>query len=985
MDITQGMCFLNKLFKTKKQNNRNYCKKNSICFAFAFLMILNGKAWSTDYNFPGGPNTPPNNNGTLVLINGDTFTVADTTVSGPFHGSTAVTASVSMAGNSTVTTNFNGQILAPNASNAAAIISNTTSAGVFAQINNTGSITDHALIGLAATVYGISNLATTRSAAATFIGFGVAPFQITNNAGIYPNALIEGIGLQANAMVQTINNSGTIDVGVGVPAINLASSFPAFPTTAPSFVINNNAGGLIENTLGGGLSTITNVVGGGATVTINNNGSITGAPAINNTGPSATWIYIVNAGNNSSMGTFINSSGTANTDQFNVNAGAGGTANLTGNITNINSINVNSGTLPVTGVSTISAFSTFTIASGATTNVTGGTITDVGSFSPTGGTLTINGTLNESAGAVQSTNSLVASGGLVNITGGTFTTTNMTDRGTFTQTGGALTATNFTVTSGGRLTTGPGGTSTFTNLNINAGGTYTQNNNITAGLLTNAGTYTQNGNVTGNVINTGTHFVPTTGAITTRNITGNYTTSGTFSPSIVSTTNYSRITANTANVSGNINVILPSGTTNLHSGDTFDVIVTPSGAALTYNPGTIITPFIFQLVPSKLAQGIVELVVGPFANINTNPNLACIASSLDQISLNPPTANLNTLIQALFNVPNFAAFESALESLLPSVEQGLIINTVSLDQLLLDHISDRLDLMRAGVDLVERGYAAGDIGGGQGSWGPLVYAGSIQQDDIGFNRGYEATTAGVAIVGDTTVRCYGKLGIGISASNTVIKPGFGNASFGNSISFYSVQPLIYGSLDYCGMFVDAFAGIAYNQYRTIRNIPFINETANGKFYGVQTNGQARVGAIIAISTLQFTPIASVRYAHLRQQAYTETGAPIADLSVSGTKETLTQGIYGLKVMEISDPDFFPELHVYYISDIKRPNLLVTAQFAQGGPVCSDLGLLPARNGVDIGGSLSFIFQQMLLTIDGDVELRKKFTGYSGWVRVRWLF
>lgn len=961
-----------KIFSPRIEIPKDFILNKKVLWCFGLVCFLfNSTLSAVNYVWPGPPGAGQTqaNNGvplTLLAATGDTFTDSG---GANFQNTASNLPTITMDGSTSVINV--GTIVGSSSgvNNNAAIITTMVATGIAATIVNGagGNINESAAGVPAISTVDILNA----HANGTY-----APFNITNSG------TIQGIALSENASIQeTITNNATGIInnnGVAAAPAILVGNFGF--STSKNILITNN--GTISATGGGAPNAIEAVGAGVTTITINNNNTIQTANILNDAiFNNSNFTMIVNAGNNSQInGNFANNNA-VNADQFNVNAGVGGAVTLNGNIRNINTINVNSGTLNINNFS-ITNFATFTIAAGATTNFPGLNITGAA-----GSTLTTNGTLNVTGGTLNSDNTAVGSGGVVNLSGGTFTTVNMTDSGTFNQTGGTLTATTFTVTNGGRLTTGPVGTSTFTNLNINAGGTYTQNNNITVNnLLTNAGTYTQSGNVlVGSVSNTGTHFVPTTGVVTTRSIAGNYTTSGTFSPSIVSTTNFGQITATTANVSGNINVILPNGTTNLHAGDTFNVIVTPSGAALTYNPNTVITPFIFRLVPSALALGIVELIVGPFSSFNTNPLLACIASSIDQISLNPPNASLNTLVQTLFSVPNLAVLESDLEQLLPSVDQGLLINTVTLDQLLLDKVTDRLDLMRAGVDLVDRGYAAGDISGGYGSYGPLFYAGTIQQDDIGFQRGYTATTAGAAIVADTAVRCYGRLGIGISASNTVIKPGFGSVNFGNTISFYSVQPLIYGSLDYCGLFVDAFAGIAYNQYRTMRNIPFLNETATGKFYGVQTNGQARFGAIIAISTLQVTPIASVRYAHLRQQAYVETGAPIADLSISGTKETLVQGAYGLKLMDVSDPDFFPELHAYYISDIKRPNLQVIAQFAAGGPVCTDTGLFPARNGVDIGGSLSFLYEGMLLTFEGDVELRKKFTGYSGWIRVRWLF
>lgn len=896
-------------------------------YFFILLIFCCAKSYAVNYVNP--PDACPAVGRTLVGGPPDTLT------NNAVFQATAANANTLIAEGRTSIDNFNRIVgtVDQTVSHRSAIVTNTNFPNDFVTINNNlgasieTNVNDDQIWAI---------MTTNTPAVANY-----SAFRITNSG------TINGIRTLGSALQPHVfDNFGTITANPLV-ATRQAIIFGSAATNPCNFTatINNNAGAtIIANGASPAINTPLGVTGT-ALVTINNNGTITNAVANGSADPN--FIYILNAGNGSILNGGANGgfSGTATVEnQFNVVTGVGGSFTLSTAVTDIFHIDVQSGTLNDGAGGDITQFTTFRIRSGATVNETVGNITST----IAGNTFTVDsgGTLTRSGGNLSV--ATFTNNGTTSTSGGNFTATTLTNNGTFTATGGTLTATTFN----------------------------------------NPGFFTQGINVTANLNNTGTHYLPTSGALTIRNLTGNYATSGnTFMPEIISTTNYSRlnIVGGSASVTGLIQVSLPSGFGGIHPGDFFDVLTTAPGT-LTYDPNTTVMPIFFSVDPSVLPAGIVRLRAG-FASTNSNPLLACVANALDVIGTNPPNANLNSLIQAVFNLPSIAAFESALESLLPSVDQGLIVHTISLDQLILDHISNRLDQIRLGVDMVEKGYSAGDIGGGQGSYGPIFFAGTAKQSNVDGLRGYQATTAGAALVADTSIRCYGKLGIGIAAANTVIKPGQGtNVNFGNSISFYSIEPLIYGSLDYCGLFFDAFAGVAYNNYRTIRNMPFINQTANGKFYGVQTNGQARVGAIIPISTLQFTPIAGFRYARLRQHAYAETGSPLANLTISGNRVTGTQGFYGIKIIEVSDPDVYPELHAYYVNDIRRPILQLTSRFSAGGPACTDRGATPARAGVDVGGSLSFLMGfGMLLTFDADVALRKKFTGYSGWIRVRWLF
>jgi outer membrane autotransporter protein len=96
---------------------------------------------------------------------------------------------------------------------------------------------------------------------------------------------------------------------------------------------------------------------------------------------------------------------------------------------------------------------------------------------------------------------------------------------------------------------------------------------------------------------------------------------------------------------------------------------------------------------------------------------------------------------------------------------------------------------------------------------------------------------------------------------------------------------------------------------------------------------------------------------------------------------------GGRLMDISQPDeFLPEVHVFYICDAKRPNLIVTSRFADGGGAFVAQGPLQPKSGINVGASITAMMSdQFLLTGSYDFEGKANFTSHSASVKFRWLF
>lgn len=493
----------------------------------------------------------------------------------------------------------------------------------------------------------------------------------------------------------------------------------------------------------------------------------------------------------------------------------------------------------------------------------------------------------------------------------------------------------------------------------------------------------------------------------TLNVTGNYVqgSQGILSPSLINTLSYGRVAVGgTTGFSGNVNLVLPTNAAGISVNDTFDVLT--SGGPLTFDPATTLTwpptsPIAFSFDSSALPRNIIRIRAvpyPPYSSINTNCQLESLAGMFDQVRTSR-TAAAGNIIPLLNLQTTSAGLENLLSQLSPNVDEAIVFSTIGMQQIILDKIATRLDMLRSGVDNLKTGYMAGDIAGGCLSYGPFFFANGTNQQNEGCFAGYESTTTGLGWVMDKSfsLACGGsaRVGAGVAGAYLITSPKGIFAPLDNNVKALSVQPLLYGSFESDRAFVDGIIELGYSRYKSTRNLPSFGVFASGKFNGYQFGTKARVGYVIPLvrfermpaAALEFTPLAAMQYVTISQQQYTETGAGIANLAVIGQHLSTYQFSFGGKLAAVNEPrGFYTEIHAMMLLDFKRDPLQVTANFVSFGPSFVTPGINPAKVGANVGASstLSFV-DGFLFTAGLDFEGRKNFASYTGWVRLRWLF
>jgi fibronectin-binding autotransporter adhesin len=456
-------------------------------------------------------------------------------------------------------------------------------------------------------------------------------------------------------------NSGSIALNVN-PAIQLLAWSGGTLSTGQLSV----AGGIIlagagTDTLSN--ATLSNAVGQAATIGTDGNVSLSlqnGAQFANSGTFTASNGSLVSGGGNTSLfnnfGTFnVNLSNTTNT--FTVSVPMTNDSSI---FSHIGFVDVQAGTLSLTGGDNGFATGNFTIAAGATLAFNGGTYNLAFSSVTTGlGTAIFNsGTFNFGTNAAT-----LASP--VNIAGGTFngTTGSLTTSSTLTWSAGTLAV---TTKANGGLTFAGGGTDTLSNTSLtNAVGqaaTIGTGSNVTLSLQTGA-----------QFINAGT-FTASNGAIASGGgTTSLFTNTGTFNVNLSAPTNTFTVGIPMAN-SGTVHV--QSGTLSLTAGDngsTTGAFNISSGATLAFNGGT----YNFASSATTTGAGTAAFNTGTF---NFGANAVTLASpvSITGGTFNGTTGSLTTSGMLTWSAGTLAVTTKAKGGLTLAGDQVLTLSNATL-------------------------------------------------------------------------------------------------------------------------------------------------------------------------------------------------------------------------------------------------------------------------------------------------------------------
>lgn len=810
----------------------------------------------------------------------------------------------------------------------------------------------------------------------------------------------------------------TVGAGVGAQALgqdlflHTAAETATFDVTAPStqsVTMNGSIAGA------GGVSKLNSgtLIFANPTQSSYTNGTIISGGTLRTSAPNNLPPGIVtNSGSNNGA---VSVAAGATFDLFNNNQ-------TIGDLSGAGSITLGAGTLTFGTATPNTTFSGVISGTGGLTKQGTGRMLLSGNNTYTGTTIINRGTLAVSGTLLSNMIQVTGIGGIATLeyNGGTITGP---------VTGNALSAVTVTANSASQNTI-----TNISNITINPGVTFSVFPVVFPVLSSISGTT--------NIINNGTliapatlalplqptppapHLAPVTGLI---NITGSYSqpAGATFNPFLSDATHYGRIIATVGGLvapNSFVQLSLVNNGVNINTGDTFNLI---ESIAVGSNP-TLLQPTLptlrFVNDPATPGQTFYQVVAirtpFPAAVANTKPCLVNIATAIEAIRTAGIPASMFNLFVTLTGL-SLSDLEFALAELEPvDLNGGSVMASYKIPDMVQRKIRKHFDEARYGYDYTinafadpygynpagshslgrkASGYNAGDCGGnnccdpscgdcfgGDFSYGPILFGDTGKQNNTSCHFGYNYTTLGVGILADTSVYSFARLGVGLTYANTTVNTNI----IGNRITVNNYQGYVFGRAEYRWLFLDALYYFGVNNYQSKRNITFLHEVAGAKYRGIQFGTLFCAGIDIPICTVFITPQVRLQTHRLDQWAYTENGAPDADLTVAGRKVTIVEAQAGVKFTEASEESFIPELHFMLIRTVNNPNQNIVSQFVVAGPSFIAPGATFPKFGTEIGLSITAsVGQNAYLQVGYDYEARNgiQFQEHSAYVKVRWDF
>jgi uncharacterized protein with beta-barrel porin domain len=479
--------------------------------------------------------------------------------------------------------------------------------------------------------------------------------------------------------------------------------------------------------------------------------------------------------------------------------------------------------------------------------------------------------------------------------------------------------------------------------------------------------------------------------------TGNITQvdSGTIWTQVTNATSYGRITATgaatipaTATVSVDVLGYVPANSV-------FTVVDGTGGIGVSADMPVTSSSIVVSFTSNPVASEDLTITssrTNSYNNIATNSNTSAVGSVLESIGAAGATGDMLTVLNALDSLPTAAAVEQALESLIPVVDAGVINLSASVLNNFVGVVMDRLRqvTLSSTGDSATTGVSTGEEGVLKGLWA-RGYGSYLTQGARKNVRGYDAWNLGTALGIDRLIGESLTLGISGGYAYGNVDSDANNAT----TDINSAQTTIYGGYQDANypFFIDAAGSFAYNWYDGERDINIggvILRKAKADYGGQQYGAYLGGGYKIDVTkNIEFTPLVSLQWTHLRLNRYVETEAGSLNLRAASQSFDLLQSGVGARIaspIKRKWGTLTPEIHGKWLYDFIGDPFAGTSSFSGGGGAFNSNGAKPARNSFIAGGQLVCAFKNdFSVILDCDTELKDKYFGIFGSATLRYNF
>ncbi|MCB4361073.1 autotransporter outer membrane beta-barrel domain-containing protein [Quatrionicoccus australiensis] len=375
-------------------------------------------------------------------------------------------------------------------------------------------------------------------------------------------------------------------------------------------------------------------------------------------------------------------------------------------------------------------------------------------------------------------------------------------------------------------------------------------------------------------------------------------------------------------------------------------------------------------------------------NVTSSNPSASAGNVLSNIAnTNGGTGDMQTVVNT-FNMYSAAQLNSEVQKLAPVSNNALTSASLSTVNAGLSTVSGRLANLR-GEQLAsagQTGLSAGDDERGRsvwlkgfGSWG--------QQDAKDAYSGYKANSAGVSLGADTLVGASNlRLGAAFSYAGTGVAQQDQRHGDGTNITSY--QGTFYAMKEFGAAYVDGLLAYARHDYKSHRATA-LSRTASGNWSGTQLSARLDSGYRIPLGVTTVTPLASLEWSQLKQDAYTETGAGALNLNVDAASNTRLRSGLGARLQAdtfVAGMAVKPEARVVWFHDFKDAGTDTTSTYTGGGASFLTPGQKIEKDAINLGLGVTVQPNKLAkFSLNYDFEGRSGYQSHALQLSGRWDF
>jgi uncharacterized protein with beta-barrel porin domain len=306
----------------------------------------------------------------------------------------------------------------------------------------------------------------------------------------------------------------------------------------------------------------------------------------------------------------------------------------------------------------------------------------------------------------------------------------------------------------------------------------------------------------------------------------------------------------------------------------------------------------------------------------------------------------------------------------------------------LTHLNESPNLAQAqGAD--QTGMAAGDQPSNLTAWSQ-AFGTQAHQDPRGTSNGYNLSDAGGTVGIEDALSDSYRMGIAVGDAYSWVRSKDDSGNTGINATEFS----LYGGFkpQDNGFYLDYSLLYGYNDYSSSRDVnvgPTDNRVAKANYSGDLYGSTIEAGYGFNISKVVVTPDFSIDYDHLHVAKYSENDANALDLNVEGQEYDRLRLAPGFKIdlpMDSSLGTLTPEFHAKYLDDVISDQEQILASFAGGGTAFSTEGFKPAKEGADVGVSITLAtHKNVTISLQYDFEIRADYYSNTGLLNVAYKF